>query len=179
MSPTTTHYPQGTEPICRACLSLIFEKEKKEGLQGINSDVMGRRRTWGLEAIWSRCWQGPWERRERAAGSPGGGCPGVRQRPHGMMKLSFSGISGLGRMDDTSLASGSSPKPRPYRCRTHGRGPSSKRPGHVVPLHPPWVPITNRSENLRVAGPSHLGVCVWCTDTENPLLPWLLPLAFV
>lgn len=72
----TPHYPQGTEPICRACLSFIFEKEKKEGLQGINSDVMGRRRTRGLEAIWSRCWQGPWERRERAAGSPGGGVLG-------------------------------------------------------------------------------------------------------
>ena len=98
------------------CL-LILKRKKKEGLQGINSDVMGRRRTWGLEAIWSRCWQGPWEKRERAAGSPGGGCPGVRQRPHGMMKLSFSGISGLGRMDDTSLASGSSPKPRPYRSK--------------------------------------------------------------
>lgn len=79
------------------------------------------------------------------------------QRPHGMMKLSFSGISGLGRMDDAALASGSSPKARPYRCRTPGRGPSSRRPGQVVPLHPPWVPITNRSGSLRVAGPSHLG----------------------
>lgn len=28
----TTHYPQGTEPICRACLSFIFEKEKKGGV---------------------------------------------------------------------------------------------------------------------------------------------------
>lgn len=27
----------------------------------------------------------------------------------------------------------------------------------MVPLHPPWVPITNRSGSLRVAGPSHLG----------------------
>lgn len=38
---------------------------------------MGLRRTAGLEAIWSRCWQGPWERKRRAAGSSGGGVLGL------------------------------------------------------------------------------------------------------
>lgn len=100
---------------------------------------------------------GPLGKEREGSWFTGWGCPGVRQRPHGMMKLSFSGISGLGRMDDASLASGSSPKARPYRCRTPGRGPSSRRPGQTVPLHPLWIPVTNRSGSLGGAGPSHLG----------------------
>lgn len=41
---------------------------------------MGLRRTLGLEAIWSRCWQGLWERGRGAAALSGGGCPRVRKR---------------------------------------------------------------------------------------------------
>lgn len=54
------------------------------------------------------------------------------QRPHGMMRLSFPGISGPGRLDDTSLASNSSPKSRFHRGRTPGAGTKLKKtwPGH-------------------------------------------------
>jgi hypothetical protein len=50
---------------------------------------MSLRRTVGLEAIWSRCWQGPWERGRRAAAMSGGGVLGSKKTQ------SFPGISGL------------------------------------------------------------------------------------
>lgn len=60
------------------------------------------------------------------------GCPGVRQSPHGMMRLSFPGISGLGKKDDASLASSSSSKARPRRWRTPRGGTELKEtpPSH-------------------------------------------------
>lgn len=67
--------PKGTEPICKD-LSFLFTRKRKDGRRGINSDVTGLRRTVGLEAIWSRCWQGLWERERRAAALSGGGVLG-------------------------------------------------------------------------------------------------------
>lgn len=67
--------PKGTEPICKD-LSFLFTRKRKDGWGGINSDVMVLRRTVGLEAIWSRCWQGLWERGRRAAALSGGGVLG-------------------------------------------------------------------------------------------------------
>lgn len=55
------------------------------------------------------------------------GCPGVRQRPHGTIRLSFPGISGPGQTDDASLASSSCLKARPCRCRTPGGGTKLKK----------------------------------------------------
>lgn len=63
---------EGTEPICEDPI-VLFTRKRKDGRRGINSDVMGLRRTVGLEAIWSRCWQGLWERGRRAAALSGGG----------------------------------------------------------------------------------------------------------
>lgn len=67
--------PKGTEPIGKD-LSFLFTRKRKDGWRGINSDVTGLRRTLGLEAIWSRCWQGLWERGRGAAALSGGGVLG-------------------------------------------------------------------------------------------------------
>lgn len=118
---------------------------------------MGRRRTWGLEAIWSRCRQGPWERREGSWFTGWGVSWG--QRPHGMMKLSFSGISGLGRMDDAAFPWPLAPllKPGPIGA---GLLEEVQAQGDLAR----WCPCTLHGSpsptdlgSLRVAGPSHLG----------------------
>lgn len=109
------------------------------------------------------------------------GCPGVRQRPHGMMRLSFSGISGPGRMDDVSLATGSSPKGRHHRC--------SRILGRRTKLTVTWSshglcvlrgsPSPADPGSPRGAGPSHPGR-VSCAETSRSLFCpscFLLPLS--
>lgn len=97
------------------------------------------------------------------------GCPGVRQRPHGMMRLSFSGISGPGRVDEASLVSSSSPKVRPHRHRTPGGGIRLQEtwPGHgLCVLHgsPPPVSGSARGPGSPFPPPPSGSVCI-CTVT--------------
>lgn len=101
------------------------------------------------------------------------------QRPHGTIRLSFPGISGPGRIDESSLASSSSLKANSCRCRTPGGGTKRQK---TWPSFDLCVfcgsPRQSVLRNLRgtVSSPSSPGVrvtfrCFFCPSCSSCLCP--------
>lgn len=106
-------------------------------------------------------------------------CPGVRQRPHVRMRLSFPGTSGPGRM---MLSWPPIPlrMPDPIGARLLERVPSSRRPSQDRASVFPIVPTTKQSQGgLGVQGLPVWEYACWCSNMQSPLLPQLLCPAFI
>lgn len=125
--------PKGTEPICKGPI-FLFTRKREDGWGGTNSDVMGLRRTVGLEAIWSRCWQGLWEKGEEGSCLVRWGCPRVRKRLQSFLEfLAYKGCLMTFSWPPTPLL-----KARPVGTGLSGEVPGSRRPGQAA-LSPPAV----------------------------------------
>lgn len=145
--------PKGAEPMGKD-LSFFFTRKRKGGWRGINSDVMGLRRTLGLEAIWSRCWQGLWERGKRDSCLVRWGCPRVRKRLQSFLEfLAYKGCLMTFSWPSTPLL-----HRRPLGAGLLGEVPGPRRPSQAPPQ---LCAIKQSHSSCWAPPPGRVCTCEW------------------